>query len=213
MQQAAFYSLYADQNSKYADQVQQLVDLAESDGHDGSGLRLFLNPEIENVGVPEGRITLPEHEQMVESVADFRATNKYSEPLKVDPDRAGELAQELMNAQPENIEQRLANLVEARELAIRAGNAYLVEDSILGMNVWADFEKNEILTNAYLALSKQKLDMAQARRLMETAIPFLKSPEVKTSKPKKFEQLIKRLTKLADDNEFVDCQRRLKQIK
>ena len=214
MQQAAFYSLYVDQNSKYQEQVDQFLTLAELDGHDGTAVRRFedFSWEIESVGVPESRFDLLEQEEFATAIEKFRELHGYDEPNQLPPKQADELAELLIAIEPANDKQRLAYLVEAQKLGIRSGNAFLVEDVVLELGVWAKVDTSRRLVTSFIELGKRKLDEVEARRLVETAIPLLKSPAIKSVNQQKKNRLIKRLSQIAEENEFVDSSRRLSQI-
>ena len=134
-------------------------------------------------------------------------------PSQLKPEEADELAELLNDTRPSSTEQRLAYLVEAQKLGLRAGNAFLlVEDVILELSVRAKIDTANRLMTSFVELSKQKLDAIRARQLVETVIPLLKSPAIKTVNQQKKNRLVKRLKQIAEEHGFVDSLRRLSQI-
>lgn len=212
LQLAAFYSLYLDDNPDYVEKIEDLISQSEADGHDGSLLREFRNTDFSDVGLSLNRVPMPSKNELSELLQEINPQYSELEADSVAPQRAEAIVQLLLNQDPSSQEQSIAAMDLARQLAIQAGDAYSVEDAILELDYLADIQQAEMFAESMLEVGKQNLEPVQARRLLETTIPFLKSEEFESVSRSTAKKLVTGLKKLARKHGFIDAQRRLSQL-
>lgn len=212
-QLAAFYAVNQLIGSDYLTQVDKHLAVSEKAGHDVELIRHYANFDFENLGRPKSKIEMPSKNTLTELTAEFREEYGYERVRALNPKGAVTNANLLFRVQSPNFEQHFALLDEARQLAIRGGNAFMVEDAVIEMGIYADIDEPMILCESFSELAKsKKLDEVQYRSLMEVAIPFLRSEESKSIKPKVFQSLFKRLMQIAHEYEMRDSALRLQQL-
>ena len=212
-QLAAFYAVNQLMGSNYLAQVDKHLAVADDAGHDVELIRHYANFDFAKLGRPKTKIEMPSKNTLKELTAEFREEYGYERVRALKPKDAVTNANLLFRVQSPNFEQHFALLDEARQLAIRGGNAFMVEDAVIEMGIYADIEKPMILCESFSELAKsKKLDQRQYRSLMEVAIPFLRSEEAKSIKPKVFQALFKRLMQIAKEYEMRDSALRLQQL-
>ncbi|MFK7769749.1 MAG: hypothetical protein AB8B55_21255 [Mariniblastus sp.] len=212
-QLAAFYAVNQVLNVDYQTQVDKHMAIAEEAGHDGELIRHYADFDFDNFGKPESKIEMPSQKKVDEIAEVFRSESNYEKVRDLSPARAGELANLLFKIDSPNFEQHLVLLDEARRLSIRAGDAFMVEDAVIEMGIYADIDQPNLTCESFLELAKSKnLSRVQVRALLETSIPFLRSKESEMAKPKSIKSLFSRLVQVADKNDMSDSASRLAQL-
>jgi hypothetical protein len=168
-----------------------------------------LSADFSKLGKSIAKQSLLSASQIQSQMQDFEEAHGKLDPKRARPSEAELLATTLLTEVPQEPKLQIAYLEQARQLAIRSGNAFLLEDIVLELDLLAKIETAEVLVESMLELSEQKLTENQARHLMETAIPYLKAGAAKVSNGKK---LANQLYKIAERAGFVDSQRRLSQL-
>lgn len=209
LQLAAFYCMYVEKNPDYQKKIDDLISQSEADGHDGALLREYLNTDFSKMGKEIVKQPLPAAAEIQSQLQEFEETHGKLDPKRARPSEAEMLANTLLTEVPQEPKLQIAYLEQARQLAIRSGNAYLLEDIVLELDLLANIETAEVIVESMLELSELKLNEDQARVLMETAIPYLKSGAAIVPSAKK---LATQLYKIAERAGFVDSQRRLSQL-
>ena len=211
-QLATFYVVNQVDGKRFDAEINALLRESEAAGHDCDGIRHFAEFEFGSIGKPDTKIEMPDQRTLEESIAEFRTENEITSINSLDPGMAGKLAELLLQIDSPNFQQHVAYLEEARNLAIRGGNASQVEDAIIELDNFARVDRAELMGDSLIALSKSKLTSGQSRTLMERAIPFLISSSSSPVPPKSREKLASQLKKLAEAHEMVDSKNRLNQL-
>ncbi|MEM7785622.1 MAG: hypothetical protein AAF623_19905, partial [Planctomycetota bacterium] len=211
MQQAAFYAINQTEEKSYSDQIDELIAVAEDAGRDCDFIHFFSEFDFEQLAKPNKRIKFPNKQTRNEWLTEVRKDLGYANPRSIDARSGSSYAEVLLALEPENVEQRVSVLEEARVLAMRAGDAPRVEDALLELRALSDVDYPAVCCESYTSMAKRKLDSQQTRALLEIAIPFLKSPTGRKAPKNQWEQLGKALESLAQSAGLVDCVRRLAQ--
>ena len=179
---------------------------------DGTNLRNFVTIDISEFDGQVELIASLSNESVLEMTAKLQQDHGFSKPGEVERDEAASLAEKLIGEIPESQMEQAAWLSQARKLAVRGLNAYLVEDAIVALDAVAKINAAKLSVDSYASIAKQKLTPRQARKLMETAIPFLKSEQAATVNERLTNRLAKKLMEVAKEHGFTDSVLRIKQI-
>lgn len=212
LQKAAFCALDQLGGADHSRIIDGSIAIAEDAGHNCSDILRLTPLDLDGLGRPESKLEPVSESELHPAIELFREQREYSEPKNLDQSVALQLAETLFNRKEDNASQRLADLQEARFLAIRAGAASLAEDVIYEMQIFGEIDRAEVTCGTFDRISKQKLESSQARQLMERAIGFLNSELAESANPKRRQRLKDRLVKHAERYEMEDALRRLKQI-
>jgi hypothetical protein len=212
LQKAAIYCLYTQMERDYVDQAEQLLSQSEADGHDVSLMREFLNNDFSQVDAAD-KIGMPALETASALLSDLSAEFEIGAVKNLNSEDALEILKSVFyEVEPSDPEQAVALLDYARRLAIRGANVYRMEDAILEIGRRTNLDLGQLYLDSISEISQRKLDPVEARKLMETAIPFLKSGLGKTLDPRDISKLAKRLENVAQKFQFTDSLRRLDQL-
>lgn len=212
-QKAAFYAIDQLGGLDHSGRINEFLKIAEDANHDCDAIRRFAKFDFGTSGLPEEKIQMPRGSKADPAIEGFRQEVGYKRIKTLDPATALKSVETLLQIDSPNFQQQAALLEEARQLAIRAGDAGLVEDAVIELGHYALIKQSELMCESFSKVANEKLNANQTRVLMERAIGFLNSNEADEASPKERQILIGRLAKLANNFFMPDALRRLQQIK
>ena len=212
-QLAAFYAVDQVVNGKdHSEKIDELLKVAESAGHDCSGIRHYAQFKFGKIGVPDKKIEMPNKRTFKETIAEFRKENQYGDPAKVSPGTGIMIADLLLQVDSPNFEQHVALLEESRIIGIQIGEASITEDAIIELAKFAEIDQANLTCESFIEIAKSQLTSRQRRTFAERAIPFLRSELAGGAKLRTRQSLAKKLADLATAYNLVDISRRVNQI-
>lgn len=209
LQEAAYRLVHSNSSAETKAKIEALLTASEADEYDASAIRGFMDPGNQFAFPTPTKMDVTKDK--LSELTKALVGNRYEKANSLNPAEAWRFARTFLMGEYQDPAKRVAALNESVKLAQRAGDAFLMVDTIDELDVWARIDSAAMKADGFVKIASTLPKGSNPRMVGEAFFEYLKTADATEVQPQKLKRLKQRMVKLVSASGLDDLRRLITQ--